>query len=302
MALMISVAVLKGSKFIRRADDRPARSLPNGFVGVVFRKAVWPVFRHRIDDFSIDLDGEKYAPDDCGFLEETDTIKCIDDVKGSESGPPPNKPDESAVLIPIKTLDACQSGLLVYTIGWYVSQKSGVSDEWSERIIRFKDRDSKAIKGCARVLRVAAKKILSIHGLDPETTGLLSALSSGDVATNPESSLHKAGKFVAQYCGIQWRPDALTKKPHRKLAHIKGPKARDNEVKEKYQCKKLEGIRHIIVMDDIVTRGATLGEIERAVQESNPSVEVIGLTLGKTNLNGDNSGILQIWDSIWNSG
>ena len=301
MAVNLDVAVLKGDKCICWARERIARSLPKGFVGVVFKKKAWPVYRHRFDGLSIDIDGVNFAPSDCGFLEESDTFQYIDDTGGSENMSSPIKLGKSPRLISILELDATQSDLPVYAIGYYISQRSGKSDEWSDRIIRFKNRNQTDIKGGVRVLREAAKEILSLHGLDPKTTGLLSALSSKDVAADPTSSLQRVGKFVAEYCEIQWLPDALTKKSHRKLAHMRGPEARDNEVTGKYQCKKLDGIQQIIIMDDIVTRGATMGEIERAVTASNPSVRAIGLALGKTNPDGDNSDTLRTWDQMWDA-
>ena len=301
MAVYLDIAVLKGDKFIRWARKRPARSLPDGFVGVVVDRKAWPVYRHRYDGLSIDIDGVDHDRNSCGFLEQSDIFRYIDDTKGSENMSSPVKLRKSARLIPIPELDSPQSDLPVYAIGFYISQRSGKSDAWSDRIIGFKDRNQTDIKGGIRVLSEAAKEILSLHDLDPETMGLLSALSSKDVAADPMSSLQRAGKFVAQHCGVKWLPKALTKKSHRKLAHIKGPEVRDNEVKGKYQCMKLNGIQQIIIMDDIVTRGATMGEIKRAIKASNPSVQVIGLALGKTDSKGDNSGTLDIWGPIWDT-
>ena len=60
MAKTIDVAVAKGTNFLRWAKNRPARLLPTGYVGAVISGRVMPVYQHRFDTISIDVDDDGY--------------------------------------------------------------------------------------------------------------------------------------------------------------------------------------------------------------------------------------------------
>jgi hypothetical protein len=79
MAKTIDVAVAKGTNFLRWAKNRPARLLPTGYVGAVISGRVMPVYQHRFDTISIDVDDDGYDPDDCPFWKISTSFCFTDD-------------------------------------------------------------------------------------------------------------------------------------------------------------------------------------------------------------------------------
>lgn len=84
MAKSIDVAVAQGTKFLRWASNRPARVLPNGYVGAVYNGSTMPVYQHRFDSFSIDIEDEGYEPELCSFWKSSEPFLFSDSTAEEE--------------------------------------------------------------------------------------------------------------------------------------------------------------------------------------------------------------------------
>lgn len=79
MSKKIDVVVAKGNKFIRWARERPVRHFPGGIVGVVYNSLARPVYEHRFDSLSIDIDDEGLDSAECPIWQSSDPLLYKDD-------------------------------------------------------------------------------------------------------------------------------------------------------------------------------------------------------------------------------
>jgi len=195
-----------------------------------------------------------------------------------------------------------------YTIGWRITD---APDIWTNRFLRFKAKSYGDIIGGAWVLKRALLNLFSITNQRPESTGLITALSSKNVTADTSSPLYRAGNILAKQLGMKWIPTAISKKIHESLHEIKNARDRDAEVHNKYECTKIDGLTDIIILDDFVTRGATFGEITRSINMSNTGITIKCLALAKNESKSyaqsygvavDNSHIPPSWDALWKLG
>lgn len=193
----------------------------------------------------------------------------------------------------------------VYTVGWRII---GNADHWTTRFLRFKEGQLNDMRGGAQVLNRAIQELLTHLTFDARHTGLTTALSSGNTQADPKSVLFRVGKWLAEQNNLEWLPSLFTKEAHQSLHNLPVGADRDAEVKDKYSCGRARGIRQLIILDDFVTRGATLGDMTRAFKVSNPGTNVVGLALAKNEkatfaashgVIVDNSHIPAEWDELW---
>lgn len=207
-----------------------------------------------------------------------------------------------------ESLDSSGSAVPSYTVGWRIVDQP---DEWTQRFNGFKYGNDAQFLGGAYLMREAARELLNVRQLDSATTGLTTALSSKATAADPNSVLYRAGAWVAREIGVVWLPQIFTKQAHRSLHGINDGATRDLEVSGKYTAAPIQQLKTLIVIDDFITRGATLGEMKRALGDTSPDVQMIGLALGKNEKNSwatacgnplDNSHIPAEWDEAWVTG
>lgn len=166
----------------------------------------------------------------------------------------------------------------VITLGWYIEDEP---DDWSRKFLLFKGNDRTAVRHAG----VASGCLLSKvdFQVDKKSIAIIPALHSSDVRNDMRSNLSKLAESIAGELGVQFQPNALTKKPHTSLRRIQGGfRERDSTVNGIYKSAIIPGVKLAIVVDDIVTRGSTLGDIARAVIERNKGTRVIGYALGKS--------------------
>lgn len=182
-------------------------------------------------------------------------------------------------LLKFSSLPSCQS--TVYSVGWRILDNH--SDTWTSRFNRFKGEhsDQAGINGCIQLLGNGIHTLLKNEGLTAQEVSVTTALSSQAVSHDPNSSLYKAGYHVCASASLAWIPDLLAKDAHEPLHDSKSASERETLVNGKYRCTKNLSTNAVIVIDDFVTRGTTLGEISRAIAASNPGVRVIGLAIAK---------------------
>jgi hypothetical protein len=200
-----------------------------------------------------------------------------------------------------------RSGMLVpaYTIGWRIEDNP---DEWSRRFLAFKAGRQGDVYGAAYVLRDALGELIRERNIDPSRTGLATALSSRRTKAEAGTPLYNVGKWIAEQHGVRWLPDAFEKEVHRALRTISGGANRDAEVDGKYRSARMDGIDRLVILDDFITRGATLREMRRAFTETNGEIDMVALALAKNEkaayasaqgVEVNNDHIPADWDSIW---
>jgi hypothetical protein len=151
-------------------------------------------------------------------------------------------------------------------------------DPWTSRLNAFKAGDAAAVAGACRALPAALRSL----PFRAAPIVLTSAVPSGETHLPAEAPLAVLGESVAQSMGWAWRPDMLRKRAHRSLHTIYNAAERDAEVRGAYTADVVDPAGLVFILDDFVTRGATLGDAARALKEQNPNLQVAGLVLGKT--------------------
>jgi hypothetical protein len=167
----------------------------------------------------------------------------------------------------------------VYTVGWRFLD--GPPDPWTQRLYGFKNGEWKYVRAGGNLLKLAVSDVIALHNLDPGVTLLATALSHNATEADPKSSLYRVGQWIADELKLKWAPAAFTKTAHRSLRTLGSGIARDAEVANRYRCKILPNVKTIIVLDDFVTRGATLADMRRAAIDKNGALGFIGVALGK---------------------
>ena len=192
----------------------------------------------------------------------------------------------------------------VYSIGWRITEDG--TDLWSSRFLRFKD--GVGIENAARILGYALREIVRHENLN-SGVAVTAALSSTAVGFEPGKPLARAGEVAAKIAGLTWLPTLFTKQAHRRLHLLPSAAERDEEVRGKYACNGVRYCNGLIIIDDLVTRAATLGEMARALGAATSGVRVVGLVLGKNEkrsfakdygVDVDNSRLDPIWEKLWN--
>ena len=191
--------------------------------------------------------------------------------------------EECAGWMKFTSLDRYWNEHGVYTLAWRF--RDDVAENWTRRVNQFKAADNNAVYGAMWALSEALPALLQKNGWNPKRTGLTVALSSGDTAIDLKKPLALLGENAAKVCGLTWLPDLLSKAAHRSLHSLSSMSERDAEVDSKYTAQRITldpPLRRILLLDDIVTRGATLREIHRAINAANPAINVVGLALAKS--------------------
>lgn len=162
------------------------------------------------------------------------------------------------------SLDSASCTIPVYTIGWRIRDDP---DKWTRRFLRFKGGEKSDIHGGALVLRDAVLELQKHSVILGNRTGIAVALSSSKTVVDPDGPLGRVGSWLSKTLGATWLGEKLEKKVHRSLHSLSSSSDRDSEVEGAYVCTSdLSAISHIVILDDLVTRGATLGDIIRAIR------------------------------------
>ncbi len=130
-------------------------------------------------------------------------------------------------------------------------------------------------------LRAAAPSLFQCIGIKPHKTVVIPVLGSQETSAVPKSKNARLAKAIAKGAGTKFVLSCLKKKKHEPL-HIQPDKyARDAALRRaKYRASKLK-CKNVLIVDDIVTRGATMAKVAKAVLRSNPKVKIYGFALGR---------------------
>lgn len=191
-----------------------------------------------------------------------------------------------------------------FVLGFRITDEP--AEKWSARMNAFKNKDKAALFGAAACLRAGVPGLLKALGLPADRTMLIPAISSRDEVASPESFISMLATAVARSAGARFDGQAVRKKVHQPLHGIFAAAGRTAELdKADYKAEPRTGIRHFVVVDDLVTRGGTMSRMAQALKGANPGATVHGVALGKTERRGycgpnlDNGHVDQHWEEAW---
>lgn len=172
----------------------------------------------------------------------------------------------------------CSEVARAFHIANFVPVNWGAQDPISRSLVDFQFRREPQTTQWIRLALVGA------DGLGPVDV-ILRALSSRESVSDGLTSLDRLGSELAQRTGTEYAPGRLTKT--RVAAPVKNAgirEARDRILRGVYvfDASGLDATSRILVLDDIVTTGATFGAITAAIRISLPNADVRYFALGRT--------------------
>lgn len=162
-----------------------------------------------------------------------------------------------------------------YRIGW-------TDDKWTVRINQFKTGKPLAtIRKAEATLRTAAPSLFQRIDIDPGDTVVIPALNSKQTAGSADSKNSRLAKAIANGAEAKFVFDCLQKNKHKPLHRQPDADARDQVLNDANYRASVLNCTNILIVDDIVTRGATMSYIAAAIRQSNPSAQIFGFALGR---------------------
>ncbi|MCY4172047.1 MAG: phosphoribosyltransferase family protein [Bacteroidetes bacterium] len=112
---------------------------------------------------------------------------------------------------------------------------------------------------------------------------VIPVLGSKETSASSKSKVSRLAQSIAVGAGAKFEIDCLSKNQHESLHLQKDVEARDEALKmANYHAKNLgHGFQNVLIVDDIVTRGATMSAVAEAIHHANPSVKIYGFALGR---------------------
>lgn len=205
-----------------------------------------------------------------------------------------------------RDLDGSDGRLVAaFTIAYKITDDCG--EHWTSRFVRFKAKEPCAIWGGYRLLWEAVPPLIDAIGLNPAKTAFVAALSSGEPHASADGIIPKIARKCAEKIGARFELGALSKQVHNPIHGIYGANERNAELEKAAYSGRPVPAHSIVVFDDFITRGATLGRIAQAFSAVNEGVAVYGIALGKTerrswlpNISNDHAP--KKWDDAWLAG
>jgi len=169
----------------------------------------------------------------------------------------------------------------VYCLGYRIGKSE--DDPWTVRINSFKNENTSDVRGAVKTLKHAAPSLLKRIGISPETTIVIPVLGSRETRACSKSKVSRLAKSIADGVNAKFELNCLSKNQHESLHLQKGKAARDSALaKANYKASKLDKrLQNVLIIDDIVTRGATMSAVAEAIYHANSSVTIYGFALGR---------------------
>lgn len=169
----------------------------------------------------------------------------------------------------------------VYCLGYRIGKSE--NDQWTVRINRFKKGEEHNVRKALKALRYAAPSLFRCIGISPETTVVIPVLGSQETRASSKSKVSRLSKSIADGVNAKFELSCLSKNQHESLHKQTDQYARDRALaKADYKASKLDKRFHnVLIIDDIVTRGATMSAVAKAIKDANPSVKIYGFVLGR---------------------
>ena len=208
-----------------------------------------------------------------------------------------------------RSLDEGSGLARAFTIGYRFTDDS--TEAWTSRFNGFKNKSRPALCGGLELFRTAVPRLVRRLGLDVSRTVFLPALSSAETTAAENGVLSVVTYQCARVSGAAFVGDAVWKRAHLPLHRFNNADKRRRVLEEAdYRSAPIEAAS-VLIFDDLITRGATLSHIARAIRRANPRVTVYGVGLAKTERRGfwqqrgdeiSNVHVPETWARAWESG
>jgi len=172
-----------------------------------------------------------------------------------------------------------------YHLAYYFPRNHGNPDKVSDYILSFKDnKEPYTSKWIALATREIKNNISSIDLV-------VRVLSSTELTATGSTSLDRLGATVSKYTNSKYEKTALRKTRHTQSLKFLSKADRQREINGSYVFNMPSSIfsntPKILLIDDIVTSGTTIREVNRAIKEKLPNCSLFFFTIGKTHSSGD---------------
>jgi hypothetical protein len=164
-----------------------------------------------------------------------------------------------------------------YHLEYYIPRNTGQSDQLSEDVIQFKKGNQQKVREWCN------KASHHISGIISPTI-IVRALGSNETIVSGQKPLDQLGLFLASQTGASYQPQILSKASTNPPLKGLGKSAREGALQGLYKAEKLEigESPSFLVIDDIITTGSTIKEIQRTLIGAFPNAKVYFLALAKT--------------------
>ena len=167
-----------------------------------------------------------------------------------------------------------------FTIGYRFTDDR--DDPWTARFNAFKHQEQGALRGAAAVMRDAVPALVRGLGLDTSNTVFIPALSSRETVASPQGILWRLTMYSARCAKAGFAGDRITKKVHERLhLHTDATERRAILAAADFRSKEVQA-DSVVILDDFITRGATMSHIARAILKRSRALKVYAVALGKT--------------------
>lgn len=171
-----------------------------------------------------------------------------------------------------------------FVLGYRIT--GGGTNDWSARFNRFKFGNQRSrVAGIAvmqAALGVLMRRLFASSGIAAHEVTFVPALGSAETTANPAGPISNLVRACASVFGNPVSINLLSKRPHERL-HSPGrtADARAKIIRNAgYQATRVQA-RAVLVFDDFITRGDTLGAIANAIKATNPKVSVYGVAFAQ---------------------
>lgn len=171
-----------------------------------------------------------------------------------------------------------------YVLGYRVT--GGERDAWSERFNRFKFGPPRSRTAGIAVMQATMgslmRQLFAGKNVRPQDVTFAPALGSHERTANANGRISSLALACAGVFGSPFRLNLLSKQPHDSLHRSRGNADVRAEIIRNAEYRADAVAAHaVVVFDDFITRGNTLGAIANAIKATNPTVRVYGVAFAK---------------------
>ena len=171
-----------------------------------------------------------------------------------------------------------------FVLGFRIT--GGGSNVWSDRFSNFKFGPPRSQAAGIAVMQATMgslmRQLLVGSNVPMREVTFVPALGSAETTANPDGPISSLALACANVFGNPFRLNLLRKEPHDSL-HRSGGTAdvRAEIIRNAEYRADAVAARVVLVFDDFITRGDTLGAIANAIKATNPTVRVYGVAFAK---------------------
>ena len=183
-----------------------------------------------------------------------------------------------------KNLDSYSQLDGAFTVGYRIT--SGPVDGWTTRFTNFKFGPPRSRIAGNTVMSTAVQQLMAYmsetHGVAPHEVTFMPVLGSSETKANPSGALTSLALACSKACGCAFRMELLSKNPHPSLhGSSRTAEQRAAIIRDAGYTASVLGAPVVVIFDDFITRGDTLGSWADAIKAANSGVMVYAVALAK---------------------